>query len=37
MINNKKVRYGTGTFTCGPERYEGSWVNDVMQGKGVYV
>jgi hypothetical protein len=31
-----KLRHGYGRFRIGAEKYEGQWVNDVIQGKGKY-
>lgn len=35
-IGGIKYRDGVGTFTYGPEEYQGSWKNDLMHGEGRY-
>jgi hypothetical protein len=35
-VNGIKFRNGVGTFTSGPEKYQGEWENDLMNGEGVY-
>ena len=36
IVSDVKVRSGKGTWTFGPERYEGEWENDQMNGHGEY-
>ncbi|KAF0704312.1 hypothetical protein AaE_015003 [Aphanomyces astaci] len=35
-FNQVVMRHGRGTFINGPEKYNGSWHKDQMEGKGVY-
>eukprot|EP00602_Paraphysomonas_sp_CaronLab_P006592 CAMPEP_0185035028 /NCGR_PEP_ID=MMETSP1103-20130426/25696_1 /TAXON_ID=36769 /ORGANISM="Paraphysomonas bandaiensis, Strain Caron Lab Isolate" /LENGTH=131 /DNA_ID=CAMNT_0027571931 /DNA_START=51 /DNA_END=443 /DNA_ORIENTATION=+ len=35
-VDGVKYRHGHGVFTFGPEQYDGEWINDTMEGRGVY-
>jgi hypothetical protein len=37
MVDGNQMRNGRGTFTCGPDQYTGSWINDAMDGEGEYM
>ena len=34
MVDGVRQRHGTGTYTDGPEKYDGEWKCDQMHGKG---
>ena len=36
MLDDVRQRHGKGTYTDGPEKYDGDWKCDRMHGKGTY-
>ena len=37
VVENKKQRHGRGVYINGPEKYDGEWKHDKMEGEGNYV